>query len=155
MNINFDLKIESEMDMEDVVKEIKERENELLSVEEFQNLKQLYLVKSLMEKCELRGELLKEAENKNVVLKRRNDEFSKLIKRQSDENKMLKMKNEKLCNYLNELQSKLDNMEQHTAILSEEKEEIKQLLKLKVQEVKKLKVEIDVLKSEMEEDDIF
>lgn len=46
-------------------------------------------------------------------------------------------------------------MEQHTAILNKEKEEIKGLLKLKTKEVEKLKVEIDVLKSQMEEDEIL
>lgn len=155
MNINFDLKIKSEMDMEDIVEKIKEQENKLLNVEEFQNLKQLYLVKSLMGKYELKDELLKETENKNISLKRKVDEFSKLIKRQSDENKMLKMENEKLCDYLNELQKNIDNMEQHTAILDEEKEEMKQLIKLKTAEIGKLKTEINVLKMEMEEDDMF
>lgn len=90
MNINFDLKIESEMDMEDVAEKIKECENKLLSVEEFQNLKQLYLVKSLMEKCEIKDELLKEAEGNNILLRRKVEEFSKLIKRQSDELKLTK-----------------------------------------------------------------
>ena len=108
-----------------------------------------------MGKYELKDELLKETENKNISLKRKVDEFSKLIKRQSDENKMLKMENEKLCDYLNELQKNIDNMEQHTAILDEEKEEMKQLIKLKTAEIGKLKTEINVLKMEMEEDDMF
>lgn len=152
MEFDVNFKIKTEEVKESIVEEIKNYEDEVLTVEGTQELIKLHFFKSLIEKYEVKDDLLKEAENKNTVLKRRNDEFSKLIKKQSDENKMLKVENEKLCNCLNELQNKLDNMEQHTAILDEEKEEIKQLLKLKTMEVGKLKTEIDVLKSEMEDD---
>lgn len=130
MKFDVSFEIDLELAKEQIVKEIKEYEDKTDTTEKVQRLIQLYFVKSLIEKLEVKDDLLNQCNLKIDFLKRRE-------------------------NYLKELQSKLDNMEQHTAILNEEKEEIKGLLKLKTKEVEKLKVEIDVLKSQMEEDEIL
>ena len=146
MEFDVNFKVDLYLAKKQIIKEIKEWEYKTGTTEKIPELIQLYFIKSLIERLEVMNDLIKDCENKNAVLKIRSDEFSKLVKKQSGENKMLKAENEKLCNYLNELQSKHDNMEQHTAILEEEKEKIKQLLESKSREVAKLKVEICKIK---------
>lgn len=155
MKFDVSFEIDLELAKEQIVKEIKEYEDKTDNTEKVQRLIQLHFVKSLIEKLEVKDDLLNQCNLKIDFLERRRDSLSKSFTKQYDKNKILKTENEKLCNCINELQGKLDNMEQHTAILNEEKGEIKELLKLKTQEVEKLKVEIDVLKSQMEEDEIL
>ena len=155
MKFDVSFEIDLELAKEQIVKEIKEYEDKTDTTEKVQILIKLHFVKSLIEKLEVKNDLLNQCNLKIDFLERRRDSLSKSFIKQYDKNKILKTENEKLCNCINELQSKLDNMEQHTAILNKEKEEIKGLLKLKTKEVEKLKVEIDVLKSQMEEDEIL
>lgn len=121
MKFGVSFEIDLELAKEQIVKEIKEYEDKTDTAEKIQKLIQLNFIKSLIEKLEVKNDLLNQYNFKIASIRRRE-------------------------NYLKELQSKLDNMEQHTAILNEEKEEMIGLIKLKTQEVKKLKVEIDVFK---------
>ena len=155
MEFGVSFEIDSGLAKKQIVKEIEEYEGKTDTTENIQRLIHLHIIKSLIEKLEEKDDLLNQCDLKIDFLKTRCDNLSKSFTKQHDKNKILKAENEKLCNCLNELQSKLDNMEQHTAILNKEKEEIKGLLKLKTKEVEKLKVEIDVLKSQMEEDEIL
>ena len=139
MKFDINFKIKMEEVKKSIIEEIKKYEDEVPTTEGIQELIKLHFIKYLIEGLEVKNDLINQCNIKIDFLRKERYDLSKNFIKQCDENKMLKAENE-------ELKSKLDNMEQHTTILEEEKEEIKQLLKLKAAAVAKLKGEICKIK---------
>lgn len=98
MKFDVSFEIDLELVKEQIVKEIKEYEDKTDTTEKVQRLIKLHFVKSLIEKLEVKNDLLNQCNLKIDFLERRRDSLSKSFTKQYDKNKILKTENEKLCN---------------------------------------------------------